>query len=100
MISRGYFMTVGRVAPLEPVQNKSAGRVGQASKNVQGDSVSISPEAKSRAELNAALDIVSSVPDVRTDRVAELKAKINDPNYLTEAIISATADKLIDTLYA
>jgi anti-sigma28 factor (negative regulator of flagellin synthesis) len=32
------------------------------------------------------------------DRVAELKAKIDDPAYMTDAILGATADRILDQL--
>ena len=92
-------MTVGRIAPLEPVQNnKSIQKPEQAIKKSQGDSISISAEAKENAALHQAMEIVLQAPDVRADRVAELKEKINDPAYINETILNGTADKIIDML--
>ncbi|MDR2510387.1 MAG: flagellar biosynthesis anti-sigma factor FlgM [Spirochaetaceae bacterium] len=91
-------MTIGRVGPLDAVQNNSIGRTGQTAKPVKGDSVHISLEAKEKAELHVALEMVKAASDVREDRIAELKAKINDPSYLTEAIIAGTADKVLDAI--
>jgi negative regulator of flagellin synthesis FlgM len=47
-------------------------------------------------ELYQAVELVSSASDVRADRIEELKRKINDPSYITETLISATADKIMD----
>ncbi|GMO39082.1 MAG: hypothetical protein Ta2B_18650 [Termitinemataceae bacterium] len=93
-------MTIGRLDPLDSIQPvKQSGKVGQTSKTNKSDSVSISNEAMQKADLFAAVEIVKSAPDVRADRVAELKAKINDPNYITEALLRGTVDKLIDVLW-
>jgi len=59
------------------------------------DSVSISREALSMAETSRIMDIVKSAPDVRADKVQEAKAKLNDPNYLSDGkIIESVGDKL------
>ena len=91
-------MTIGRIDAVEPIQNKNIGKPSPAAKNLQGDSVHISAEAKEKAEWFETIEIVSSVPDVRSDLVAELKAKINDPSYLNEKIVSGTAERLLDVL--
>ena len=42
-------------------------------------------------------DIIAAAPDVREDRVAELKAKIDSGNYRMDA--DAVADKLVDAFF-
>lgn len=49
-----------------------------------------------KSELYQAIELVSSASDVRTSRIAELKAKINDPSYINDTIIQATADRIMD----
>ena len=44
------------------------------------------------------MEIAKAAPEVRSDLVAELKAKIQDPNYINEAVVSMTADRIIDQL--
>jgi negative regulator of flagellin synthesis FlgM len=56
-------------------------------------------EAFKKADWLNAIAIVSAVPDVRSDRVAELKAKIDDPAYITETLLDGTVDKVIDVLW-
>ncbi|MDR0718750.1 MAG: flagellar biosynthesis anti-sigma factor FlgM [Treponema sp.] len=34
--------------------------------------------------------------DVRAERIQEMKSKINDPSYINETILKATADKIMD----
>jgi negative regulator of flagellin synthesis FlgM len=89
-------MTIGRISPLEPVV--SNGKPGVASKTVKGDSVSISKEALVKAEQLRSIEIVASAPDVRAEKVAEMKIKINDPGYLENAITGA-ADSIIGVLF-
>jgi negative regulator of flagellin synthesis FlgM len=89
-------MTIDRINPLEPIQpGKKSGRSEQVSK-AQTDSISLSEEAVEKAELYRAVELVSPASAVRADRVAELKKKITDPTYINDAIIKATADKIMD----
>jgi negative regulator of flagellin synthesis FlgM len=90
-------MTIERINPLEPIQpGKKAGRTGQVSKDVQSDSISLSSEAVEKAELYRVMELVSATEDLRAERIAELKKKINDPSYLDDAVIQATADRIMD----
>jgi negative regulator of flagellin synthesis FlgM len=93
-------MTIDRVGPIEPIQpGKRPGKIGQVNESPKSDSISISSEAQAKAELLRTQELAASAPDVRVERVAELKEKINDPAYLDERVIDATANKLIDTLF-
>jgi negative regulator of flagellin synthesis FlgM len=78
--------TAGLEKPAEGIASKSA--------------ISISNTAVNREEFLHALEIVKAAeaPDVRADRIAELKAKINDPAYINESIIKLTADRVVDLL--
>ena len=64
------------------------------------ESVSISNEALTRSEQKRIIEMVKSAPDVRADRIAEVKAKLAaNPNYFDDvAVISETADKFINDL--
>ena len=93
-------MTIDRVGPIDPIQpGKRPGKTGQVHESPKSDSISISSEAQERAELLRTQELAAAAPDVRLERVAELKEKINDPSYINESIINATANKLIDTLF-
>ena len=91
-------MMIDRLNPLESIQSTKPSAAVRVDRNSKNDSVSLSPEAMERAELFSAIELAKSAPDIRADRVAELKAKIDDPAYLTEAILSATADRILDQL--
>ncbi|MBU0927864.1 MAG: flagellar biosynthesis anti-sigma factor FlgM [Spirochaetes bacterium] len=91
-------MTIDRLNPLDPIQPKKPSGVTRADRNSGSDSVSLSSEAVVKAELFKALELAKAAPDVRMDRVAELKAKIDDPNYINDAVLSATADRILEQL--
>lgn len=91
-------MTIGRIGHTEPIQNNKVNRPSPAEKPGKGDSVHISAEAKEKAELLGALELVSAAPDVRAQRIAELKAKINDSSYISDAVLAGAADNIIDLL--
>ncbi|MDR2181454.1 MAG: flagellar biosynthesis anti-sigma factor FlgM [Treponema sp.] len=90
-------MTIDRISPLDPIQpGKKAGRADQVDKGKEADSIKISSEASEKAELYRAIELVNAAADTREDRIAELKAKINDPSYLNNTIIEATADRIMN----
>jgi negative regulator of flagellin synthesis FlgM len=90
-------MTIDRINPLEPAQpGKKTGRSGEIERGKKSDSISLSSEAVEKAELYRAIELVSIASDERPERIAELKQKINDPSYINETIIKATADKIMD----
>ena len=63
----------------------------------RADSVSISKEAKEMADAYYLKQVAAETPDVRADRIAEIKAKIQDPNYLNSAVIASAADHLMES---
>ena len=93
-------MTIDRIGSIDPIQpGKKAGGANQIKETLKTDSISISQEAVKQAELYRVRDMAVVAPEIRAEKVEELKAKINDPSYLTSEVISATADKLIDVLF-
>lgn len=89
-------MTIDRMGSLDPLKN-----MGKAEKPVKpvrtdrSDSIELSAEAKSQAELLTAREIARSAPEVRMDRVNEIKVKLQDPNYLNNAILESTAEGIL-----
>jgi negative regulator of flagellin synthesis FlgM len=93
-------MTIDKIGSIEPIQpGKKPGRIGQVNESPKTDTISISQEAQEKAERLRVQALASSAPDVRLDRVAEIKSKINDPSYIDDRIIDATANRLIDALF-
>jgi negative regulator of flagellin synthesis FlgM len=99
-IGRDMSMMIDRIGSIDPIQNgKKPGRTNQVNKPDQADSISLSSEAVERSEHLRAANLIAAAPDVRSERVEELKKKINDPSYLDEKMIVSTADKLIEALW-
>jgi negative regulator of flagellin synthesis FlgM len=90
-------MTIDRIGSTDPIPpGKKPGRSGQVSQDAKTDSISVSEEAAKKAALYKAIEIVSAAPDVREERIQELKNKINDPSYINDTLLRATADKIMD----
>jgi len=93
-------MTIDKIGSIDPIPpGKKPGRIGQVNESPKTDTISISSEAQEKAELLRVQELASSAPEARADRVAELKSKINDPSYIDDKIIDATANRLIDALF-
>jgi negative regulator of flagellin synthesis FlgM len=93
-------MTIDRIGSIDPIQpEKKPGRPNQVSGANRADSISISSEAQQKAELFRTRELAAAATEARAERVAELKEKINDPSYINDKVINATADKLIDALF-
>ncbi|AEF82124.1 flagellar biosynthesis anti-sigma factor FlgM [Leadbettera azotonutricia] len=93
-------MTIGRIDSIDPIPpGKKPGQGSQVNEASQTDSISISSEAVEKAEMLRVMEMVNTAPDVRTDRVEELRAKINDPSYINDKVLDATADKIFDALF-
>jgi len=89
-------MTINELTSAVPVQSGvKPERLEQVSRKEKADVVSFSPGVREKGEIYQAQEIVFGVSDVRADRVEELQKKINDPSYLSQAIIGATADRLM-----
>jgi negative regulator of flagellin synthesis FlgM len=90
-------MTIGRIDHIDPIPpGKKPGRSDRVKESASSDSIDVSRAALEKAELFRVMELVSAAPDVRADRVAELRQKINDPDYINERIINATADRIMD----
>lgn len=85
---------IGGLNPLNNVQNirktDSAAKVSS-----QTDSISVSKEAVEKAEAYYLDKVAAEIPNVRADRIAEVKAKIKDPSYLSDEVILSTAEKVM-----
>ena len=85
---------VNNVTQLNNVQNIRKAD-NSAKVKAESDSISVSKEAVEMAEAYYMDKVAADTPDVRADRIAEVKAKIKDPSYLSNAIIQSTAEKLM-----
>ena len=90
-------MKINGIGPVDPVANyDKASRTGKTAAKNTSDSINVSDEAMKTADLFAAAEQVKSAPDVRLDRIAEVKAKLEDPNYINDRVIESVADSIMD----
>ncbi len=89
-------MTIERLGPVDPVQkfNKPE-KVARPVARDTGDSISVSDEARLKAEILGAADEARAIPDIRQERVDEVRRKLEDPSYIDDKVISAVADELM-----
>jgi len=94
-------MKINQVA--QSVQTQQITRKGRKTEAVpveqKGDKVEISSEARSLSKSNdistAATQALKDTPDVRNDKIAEIREKVRDGFYNQENISSAIADQLL-----
>ncbi|MCQ2248256.1 MAG: flagellar biosynthesis anti-sigma factor FlgM [Treponema sp.] len=90
-------MMIDKVNYVTPLNNLQSTKRSGSVENTQrmSDEISVSEEAKAMAEALYMNKVAEETPDVRTELVEQIKLKIQDPNYLSEATIAATADKIL-----
>ncbi|MDC7124785.1 MAG: flagellar biosynthesis anti-sigma factor FlgM [Spirochaetales bacterium] len=89
-------MTIDRLGSIDPLsQINKAGKTGKAVKPQGRDTISVSDEAKNLGEVYRAAEMVKASPDIRMDRVEEVKMKLQDPNYI-DSKIGDVADRLME----
>ena len=90
-------MMIDKVGGINPLQNVQNTRKTSGAENVKlgKDSITVSDEAKRMADLYYLKQVASETPDVRLDKIAEVKQKIQDPNYLTKEVLDSAADRLM-----
>ena len=90
-------MTINRVGSTDPINNVNKTNKVQKQQQVEvQDSIKVSKSALSKAELIKASTIANNAPDIREDRVAAVKAKLQDPNYINETVVNTVAEKIMD----
>lgn len=92
-------MTIDRLGSVDPLKNY--GKTEKANRPVRAggsDSIEVSSEARAQAEVLMAREAAMGAPDIREDRIAELKAKIQDPNYGNRAMLEAVAEGIMKSL--
>lgn len=90
-------MTIERISVPDPISKlNKADKTNKAMKTDKKDSINLSSEAKSRAELYNATETAKMAPAIRQDRVDEVKKKLEDPAYITNAVVEVVADKIMN----
>ena len=90
-------MMVERISQLDPIQpRKMSGMSDPLREGDKKDSINLSPEAIAKAELYQVVELIKSAPDLSDAEITAIREKINDPAYLNERTIGATADRIMD----
>jgi negative regulator of flagellin synthesis FlgM len=90
-------MTINRVGPTDPINNvNKANKVQKQQPQNSQDSIKVSKSAIDKSELIKAASIANNAPDIRADKVAEIKAKLEDPNYINDKVINSVAEKIME----
>jgi negative regulator of flagellin synthesis FlgM len=90
-------MTIDRLGPVDPITKyKNASKASRAAYVPGKDSIDVSEEAKAKAELLRVRELAQNSPDIREDRVAEAKKRLEDPDYINDSVKSLVADRIMD----
>ncbi len=90
-------MTIDRVGPVDPVQNlKKTRGPDKPHKNEGTDSIHVSEEARSKAEVYQAAELAKGAPEIRWELVEAAKKRLQDPNYLSDQVIKTVAERLME----
>jgi hypothetical protein len=90
-------MTIDRVGPVDPLQNlKKTRGPDKPHKNDGADSIHVSEEARSRAEVYQAAELAKGAPEIRWELVEAAKKRLQDPNYISELVIKTVAERLME----
>ncbi|MDY5810846.1 MAG: flagellar biosynthesis anti-sigma factor FlgM [Treponema sp.] len=90
-------MMIGKVDNVSAVNNIQSTRRSSnvASSQRTSDEISVSEEAKAAAEAMYLKQVSDETPDIRQDLVEQIKLKIQDPDFFSDATIAATADQIL-----
>jgi negative regulator of flagellin synthesis FlgM len=89
-------MAIEGLGPVDPISNY--GKTQKVDANRQRpapDSVDVTEEARRKAEIYQITQEVQSAPDIRTDRVEEVRRRLEDPAYV-DSVLDDVADRIID----
>ena len=90
-------MTIERIGPMDPIQNFKKTKGPEKPKKGDGaDSITLSQEAKSKAELYHATEMAKNAPEIRWELVEAAKKRLQDPNYISEKVVDSVAERLME----
>ena len=90
-------MMIDKISGTNPVSTVQSTKRPNSAESIRSgsDEILVSDEAKELADAYYLNQVAKETPDVRSDLVERIKLKIQDPNYLSEANIAATADRIL-----
>ncbi len=95
-------MVIDKIGNINNIVDTKSSKAVSKNKSVdKGDSIQISSEAKNAAEQAKISQVVKETPDVRAERVREIKAKIAEGTYDKfddNKVLEMVADKIATQL--
>ena len=90
-------MMIDKVTGANPLTSLQSTKRTNSTANVKpsSDKISVSSEAKAAADAYYLNQVAEETPDVRSELVEQVKQKIQNPNYLSEATIAMTAERIL-----
>lgn len=89
-------MTIEGLGPIDSISKlKKNNKAVKPEQPAKTDTVDVSSEAKNLAELYKANETVKNSADVRMDRIEEVKRKLEDPDYINDAVVDMVADNIM-----
>lgn len=90
-------MMIDKISGINPLNNVQSTKRPEKTESYSAgsDEITISDEAKRLSDARFLNDVAAETPDVRTELVEQIKQKIQDPNYLNEAVIASAADQFL-----
>ena len=90
-------MTIDKLGPINPVSKfNKPNKTQKAVAKDTSDSINISDDAKSLAEVYKAAEEVKKTEDIRMDRVNEVKKKLEDPSYIDDTVVDSVAENIME----
>lgn len=90
-------MTIEGLGPVDPISKyNKTDKTSRPKKAEKSDSINVSEEAKNMGEIYKAAESVKSSPDVRQDKIAEIKEKLKDPSYIDNKVVESVADSIME----
>ena len=88
---------IDKISGVSPINNVQSTKRTNATGSVKQapDEIRVSDEAKALSDAYYLNKVAEETPDVRSELVEQIKLKIQDPDYLNEATIAATADRIL-----
>lgn len=93
-------MEIRGVNGIGGVNNENVNKVNnrKSTHSPGNDDVQISEEAQKLSELSSYQKIVEEAPDIREDKVAEVKAKLESGAYDNEEVMNTVAENIMRAL--
>ncbi len=89
-------MNIEGIGPIDPVSKLTKGHKAQQTAKIGAkDSINISSDAKTMGEVYKIAEQVKAADDVRWDRIAEVKEKLKDPDYIDGKVVDGVADSIM-----